>query len=471
MDNLIVYGNGNNGIAVHGDASGGGHNNTIAHSLIGGANWLQTTCPGDGNGWDGILIAEGADYTFINSNEIVCNGNSGIYLYGGTGGEISDTMIQTNKIGTNGTVDMGNGLNGILDWQAAGTTIYNNTISGNGNEGVWLNGSTDATLTANRIGVDQSGTVALPNGDPLGFSGVMISDWANHNLLGSPTDAGARNIISGNAGCGVEIVSEAYTNLLDGNYIGLGGTTGMVGIPNGTAGVCITEAGSSNFLSSGTATVTQFISGNTREGVYVRNTNTVYINPATYIGVAGDGTTPLGNGLEGIMLDVGTTNSIISSGKVMHNGSAGIAVVGDTSIGNDLGPYSVKTNVGLPLDLGNDGPTANGTHSPPGPNNWMNYPEVTSLSSGGFSGTTCPGCVVRIYQVYSNPRASYGGGDFLALINANAVTGAFDYTFPVGVSAVTMVACQPPTYDCSEMSPSVVDPGTSYSIFLPVVIR
>jgi len=472
LDNLIVYGNGNNGIAVLGNSSGGGHENIIVFSLIGGANWMQTTCPGDGNGWDGILIAGGADNTNINSNEIVCNGNSGIYLYWQSGMLVSGTLIQNNKIGTYGTEDLGNGLSGIADWQASGTTIYNNTISGNGNDGVWLNGSTDATLTANRIGVNHSGDMALPNGDPAGYSGVTISDGAHDNLLGSPTDANARNIISGNAGCGVEIVSGAYSNELDGNYIGLGGTDGMVNIPNGLAGVCITEAGSYNALSYGTATAIQFISGNTREGVYVRNTNSVYINPPTYIGVAGNGSTPAGNQLEGIKLDEGTTNSIMSAGKVMYNGSTGIAVVGDTSIGNYLGSWTVKANVGLPIDLGNDGHTANGTHSPPGPNNWMNYPEVTSLISGSFSGTTCPGCVVRIYQVSGDPTAGYGGGDLLTQINANAVTGAFDYTFLVGVSTVTMVACNQTTYDCSEMSPSVVDPGTpSYNLYLPGVIQ
>ena len=463
LNYLFVYGNGNNGIAILGDSGGGGHDNAVQHSLIGAANWAQTTCPGDSNGWDGILIANSADYTYIDSNTIVCNGNSGIYLYGGTGGQISNTIIQTNKIGSDDVNDMGNGLSGIADWQANNTTIYNNLISGNGNDGVWLDGSTGAVLTTNRIGVDQSGITALANN----YSGVALSDGANGNILGSPTDANARNIISGNSLCGVEFTSGANNNSLDGNYIGLGGIDGMAVVPNGLAGVCFNGSGS-NILGSSSVTVNQYISGNSREGVYVINSTNIGIGDATLIGVAGNGITPAGNGLQGILLDEGTLYSILSPGKVMYNGLAGIAVVGNTSIRNDLGPYVVSSNVGLALDLGNDGHTANGSQNPPGPNNWVNYPEVNIPGSGSFSGVACPGCIVRVYQTVGNPIANYGGGTFLALVIADATTGDFNYTFPPGITAVTMVACTP-VYDCSEMSPSVENTAAPLlKIFLPL---
>jgi parallel beta-helix repeat protein len=467
LNYLTVYDNAHTGIVVSGDAGGGGYGNTIAHSLIGGANWLQTACSLGGNGWEGIEIKNGADNTNINSNNIVCNGGSGVWLNGGAGGQISGTIIQTNKIGTDGSHDMGNGLAGIADTRASGTQIYNNQISGNGNDGVWLQGSTSAVLTTNRIGLTQDVLTALPND----YSGVFISEGANGNTLGSPTNASSKNIISGNAGCGVEILSGAYNNVLDGNYIGLGGTDGMAVIPNGLAGVCFGGAGS-NVLSTGTATAHQFIAGNTREGVYVTNSSNIYINPATYIGVAGDGSAPAGNGREGILLSEGTTNTIISPGKVMYNGLAGIAVVGNTSTGNDLGPYAVGSNVGLPLDLGNDGHTPNDVgDGDSGPNNLLNYPETSFTPPGGFSANTCPGCVVRIYRATGDPTANSGGGIFLSLLNADATTGDFSYTFPVGVSAVTMVTCQPPAYDCSEMSPSVVNTTAMYKLYLPLVIH
>jgi len=465
LDNLIIYGNGNNGVAILGDSGGGGHDNTIQHSLIGGANWAQTTCPGDSNGWDGILIANGADNTNINSNTIVCNGNNGIYLFGGTGGQISTTLIQTNKIGTDSINDMGNGLSGIADWQASATNIYNNQISGNGNDGIWLNGSTGGLLTTNRIGVDQTGTMALPNG----YSGVTIDNGAMSNTLGNPTDANAGNVISGNTDCGVNIIGGAKDNILDGNFIGLAGTGGTVVVPNGLAGVCFVGV-DANTIGSNTATVNQYISGNTREGVYVTNSSGIQIGSVTLIGVMGDSTTSAGNGLQGILLDEGTQNSLLSPGKVMYNGQAGIAVIGNYSTGNDLGGWVISSNGGLPIDLGNDGHTVNGSQTPPGPNNWVNYPEVSMPASGGFSGIACPGCIVRVYQSIGNPIANYGGGSLIGVITADATTGDFIYTFPPGVTAVTLVACTPSTYDCSEMSPIIENTAVSLlKIYLPML--
>ncbi len=94
----------------------------------------------------------------------------------------------------------------------------------------------------------------------------------------------------------------------------------------------------------------------------------------------------------------------------MNNGLAGIALVGDTTIYNGLIPVIIGANGGLPIDLGNDGHTANGSQIPPGPDNWMNYPVVSMTVDGGFTGTSCPGCVVRFYQTISDVTANGGGG-------------------------------------------------------------
>ena len=181
----------------------------------------------------------------------------------------------------------------------------------------------------------------------------------------------------------------------------------------------------------------------------------------------GDDRSAAGNGLEGVKLDTGTAYSTIRPGIIMNNGLAGVVVVGDTTIHNSIIPQLVGANGGLPVDLGGDGHTANGTQTPPGPNNWMNYPEVNMIASGGFSGYTCPDCVVYFYRVSSDPTASGGGGSLLAYTYADATTGDFSYTFPAGVQAVSMLAYSPTTYDGSEMSPSVVN-DLSY-LFLPVV--
>ena len=447
------------GILVYGGPGDSGKGNFIDNGWI-GIDTSSNAC-GHGNREEGIEITNGADDTYIYNNVIGCNSNSGIWLDGRPGGQLTGTDIIYNRIGSWSNLDLGNGLVGIADFQSTDTEIERNIISGNGNEGVWLMGSTYITLTANLIGVGADGAPAIPNA----YSGVRISDSAHHITLGLPTDADSGNTISGNGESGVFIASSSDI-LLDGNYIGLGGASGGQAIPNSQAGVAIIDS-SNVVLSSGTATVKQYISGNTREGVYVYNSANVFINSPTSIGVLGDDRSAAGNGLEGVKLDTGTIYSAIRPGKIMNNGLAGIVVLGDTSIQNSFKPQMIGANGGLPIDLGGDGHTANGTQTPPGPNNWMNYPEVNMIASGGFSGYTCPDCVVYFYRVSSDPTASGGGGSLLAYTYADATTGDFSYTFPAGVQAVSMVTYSPTTYDGSEMSPSVVN-DLSY-MFLPVV--
>lgn len=127
---------------------------------------------------------------------------------------------------------------------------------------------------------------------------------------------------------------------------------------------------------------------------------------------------------------------------------------------------TIGYNGGLPIDLGNDGPTDNGTQSLPGPNNWMNYPTISSINGLVITGSAaCVGCTVYIYQAIGNPRAAYGGGDY-RLFRYTDATGTFTATLPATVGAVTMVACDNAN-NCSEMSPEYF----VNKIYLPLVKR
>ncbi len=463
LDTLRIYGFEHDGILISGDPGGGGSNNAVVNTLVGAANWASTSCS-LGNLWEGIEIKNGADNNSITYSQIVCNGFSGVWL-DGTSGQILNTYIQNNNIGNNGSQAMGNGASGIADFQANATMISNNIISGNANDGIWLNGSTSAVIFANMIGVNSIGDTAIPNA----FTGIAMTNGATNTAVGSPTDANARNVISGNTLCGVDINSGATYNVLDGNFIGLE-AAGLAAIPNGLAGVCLNGA-SNNTLSTFTATVNQYISGNTREGVYAVNSASVVVNPATLIGVASDGNTALGNGLDGVYLDTGTTDAQIYSGQVKNNGGAGIAVVGDSTVANLIRPMVVGNNAGLGIDLGSDGHTANDVgDGDNGPNHLMNFPEVNTMLTGGFAGYACLGCVVNFYLPIGNPTANGGGGTYLDSTSASSTTGDFAYTFPAGVTAVTMQACASTAWDCSELSPRVENsPAPAYRTFLPMV--
>jgi parallel beta-helix repeat protein len=116
-----------------------------------------------------------------------------------------------------------------------GTTAEaRNVISGNDGGGVSLwNDVTGNLVQGNFIGTDITGTVDLGNG----WNGVGIAD-ASYNIIGGTT-SGAGNIISGNDMTGVHI-TESNGNLVQGNSIfsngGLGIDLGGDGVTPNDAG-------------------------------------------------------------------------------------------------------------------------------------------------------------------------------------------------------------------------------------------
>jgi hypothetical protein len=228
--------------------------------------------------------------------------------------------------------------------------------------------------------------------------------------------------------------STTTSNTVDANYIGLN-ISGTAAIPNGWAGIAIFNA-ANNSIGSASGVASQFISGNTREGIYIQGASGTRIAQSTSIGVAADQVTPLGNSittkLQGIMLN-GAVNSVVNALAVSNNGGAGIAVVGTTAINNNVEPITDTANGGLPIDLGNDGFTPNGTHSPPGPNNWLGYPVITASSATVITGTTCANCWVWVYRALGNPAAPKGG--IVRITGALADgSGIWHSTLPVGLT-------------------------------------
>ena len=236
-------------------------------NVIAGNNQGEVTLgSGTGNTVQGNYL--GVDVTGMNRL-----GNSyGLRIYGdsnqigGTGvGEENviagirlETSAQTNTfegnfIGTdaNGTGSLGGnwgmdvyGSDNVIGGTAAGA---GNVISGNSSIGIWLSG-TSATgnfVQGNYIGTDITGTLALGNGD-----GVRMDGGASNNTIGGTT-AGARNIISGNTGDGIDI-DGSDGNTITGNYIGTD-VTGIVDLGNTLRGVVIHNGASSNTIGGTTA--------------------------------------------------------------------------------------------------------------------------------------------------------------------------------------------------------------------------
>src|SRR5262249_9769025 len=107
------------------------------------------------------------------------------------------------------------------------------------------------------------------------------------------------------------------------------------------------------------------------------------------IGTDATGTSPVGNGGDGILIDAGGVNNTIGgpdpgAGNVIaYNQGNGVTAVG-VSVGNVIRGNSIFNNDGLGIDLGGDGVTPNDPlDADPGPNGLQNFPVITSASGDG----------------------------------------------------------------------------------------
>ena len=307
-----------------------------------------------GNGSAGVRFVDGMSNT-VENNVISGNVNEGIFFHGNDGA--SDEMVLDNLVGTNfdGTAEIPNGLDGISLLQSAGNTIGGNVISGNGNpsrtapmsrNGIKLAGADDNLIQANLIGTDASGTRAMPNIS----DGVFVS--GSNNTIGGTTD-NDRNVISGNGNDGVEMTSGASNNAVLGNYIGVG-AGGTTPLGNVLDGVSIASGATSNTIGGTAVGAGNVISGNGNDGVDMISGESNNAVLGNYIGVGADGTTPLGNVLDGISLNNASSNSIIGN-VVSDNGinqdAAGINL--EASDLNSIAGNKIGTDMSGNKALGN----------------------------------------------------------------------------------------------------------------------
>ena len=264
----VISGNGQRGVSVTGGATA----TMIQGNLIG----LDAGGTLDlGNSQDGIHVA-GADGTLIGGpaaaerNVIAGNNNDGIEL---NGAATTASVIQGNYLGlrASGGAAVANSTHGVFVNGAANTRIggrtpgAGNVISGNSQHGVALAGATTAQvlIEGNLIGTDPTGTLDLGNGQ----DGINVANVSGTEIGNSA--AGAKNLISGNNGDGIELTGAGTLNTeIDGNFIGtdLGGETG---VPNGGAGILITAAANQNVVGGVQVGRANRIAFNTGDGVFI----------------------------------------------------------------------------------------------------------------------------------------------------------------------------------------------------------
>ncbi len=337
--------------------------------------------------------------------------------------------------------------------------------------GIRISGGGNNTIFGNYVGVDVTGTTANGNADGI----VIFPNSTGSNTIGG-TSPGDGNLISGNASSGV-LVTDSPNDLIQGNLIGTN-AAGTVAIPN-LHGITVSNA-TNTLIGGATVTARNVISGNTIQGISLFGGSGIQIQ-GNYVGVASDGTTPLGNQGWGMVEDgptvfsVGGTapgqGNVIAFNGLTHPGTGGIlhSFVDSAPIRGN----SIYGNGGLGIDLAPPGPNLNDPGDPDGgPNGMQNFPLITGVfPSGGstiieglLNSTASTMFSLDLFQSDDCNPSNHGEGQiFLGSTDVATDAGgnaSFSATIPTAVpsgATVTSTATSPAGHT-SEFSDCYMDP-------------
>ena len=342
-------------------------------------------------------------------------------------------------------VGLGNRSDGILIESAPANLIggpaagAGNLISGNGDAGIELQeaGATSNVVQANTIGLAASGLAALPNAT----QGVQI-DTAPGNSIGG-VGAGLGNVISGNAGSGIQVNgSGSVGTLIANNTIGTD-ASGSVAIGNQVDGILLDGASPTQI--GGTAPAAgNLVSGNGQNGIVVSNLATAPAGVAgplntiegNRIGTNRAGGAAVPNGNDGILID-GTIMTLVggtSSGAgnlISGNASSGIEIAGSASSGNQVEGNTIGSNSAGESALGNavgiylngaPGNTIGGTTAGAGNLISGNSQSGIQILTFGASGNLIQGNVIGVDAADQVPLSN-GVGVFISNVTGNTIGG------------------------------------------------
>ncbi|MEN3336266.1 MAG: hypothetical protein V7641_5631 [Blastocatellia bacterium] len=246
-------------------------------------------------------------------------------LNGTTPPSLSPSNLQTIELNGAGA---GAGANGLTLQTVSSVTVRGlvlNLFSGNG---ISITGGDGNFIEGNFIGMDAVGAMALPNG----LNGVRVQASTN-NTIGGATTA-ASNLISGNTGAGVLLISSgAIGNQIQGNLIGPD-INGLADEGNGTSGVQL-DGATNNTIGGTTAGARNIISGN-NGGILIRLSSSSNMVRGNFIGTDVTGNNALGNDNDGVLVQDSTNNTIGgtvagTSNVLSGNGSNGLEITGGSN--------------------------------------------------------------------------------------------------------------------------------------------
>ena len=326
------------GYLVNYDSATGIYTNWASYSYPNGSNFVTH--------FEGISSVENGVYTLSADSGQIGGSNpvqgSWVTVHRNSDGSFgAATWVNLNYPGIDPTTNVtssnsvyGNQVIGIVigpqsgfPFQAAVNIGFqlSNVISANGGNGISLLGADNNQIAMNYIGTDTTGTRALGNAG----NGILATAGSMGNLIGGSATGGndptnavfvrppQGNLISGNNADGVLVTGAATLNTLSGNFIGTA-ASGISALGNTLDGVAI-DGADNNALIGCTFQTSPFvyynvIGGNGGNGLRVTNSNSTTIQ-ANFFGVGADNNTPVGNGLNGVLVG-GTSAGTLMGGPI-----------------------------------------------------------------------------------------------------------------------------------------------------------
>ncbi len=257
--------------------------------------------------------------------------------------------IKGNFIGTNadGAAAVGNVTGVWVDRGAQTNSIggssagERNVISGNTSSGVNITGlaTNSNKMTGNYVGLNAAGTGAIAN-----YLGVTVLLGAQNTVIGG-SGAGEGNVISGSTAHGLSIQYAGSSASVKGNRIGTD-AAGIVAVPNGNNGIYLVLLQAGTTIGGSTAGDRNIISGNGAEGIVISDSTGVSIQ-GNYIGLKAAGSGGLGNGLDGVKIELNSSGNTIGGTNAAESVCSGSVDEDADGYVNDGCPTSVFSEGGL----------------------------------------------------------------------------------------------------------------------------
>jgi CSLREA domain-containing protein len=209
----------------------------------------------------------------------------------------------------------------------------------------------------------------------------------------------------------------AADTLVEECYLGTD-ATGTQSKPNGVNGILIIHGATGaviqhNLIASSSAGGIR-LAGEATTGNVIRD---------NLIGTDVTGTAPLPHGQYGIEVHAGAHDNVIGPDNLIaFNGSYGVWVTGDGTLGNTITQNSIHDNGAWGIRLTSGG------------NNELAAPTIASASPAQVSGTACAGCTIELFSDAADQGAIYEGSTVADL------AGNWLFTKPGGLSGPSVTA-------------------------------